>query len=349
MDKYSVPGLSARYEKLNQKQDLLVRLNRVIPWETFRPLLNQIHEKVRKSQAVLRKPTDVVVLFKMLVLQQLHNISDEGLEYQVNDRLSFMQFLGFDLMSDVPDATTVWLFRKHLRDAGLVEALFEQFDGYLITQGYAAKGGQIVDATLIPVGVQHNTKEENAQIKAGKIPASWAEKPHRQAQKDGDARWTKKHGKSYFGYKDHIEIDAEHRLIRRYVVTDASVWDGQVLGQLLDEDNDADTIWGDSAYRSVLIEAVLELMGFESEINERAYRNRPLTAAQIEDNREKSRIRARVEHVFGSWIMGMGGKLLRTVGLAQAKVQLGLKNLTYNLMRFTWLETRAVKSDAIAA
>ena len=171
MDKYSVPGLSARYEKLNQKQDLLVRLNQVIPWETFRPLLNQIHEKVRKSQAG-RNPTDVVVLFKMLVLQQLHNISDEGLEYQVNDRLSFMQFLGFDLMNEVPDATTVWLFRKHLRDAGLVEALFEQFEGYLIAQGYAAKGGQIVDATLIPVGVQHNSKEENAQIKKGEIPVN---------------------------------------------------------------------------------------------------------------------------------------------------------------------------------
>ena len=134
-----------------------------------------------------------------------------------------------------------------------------------------------MDATLIPVGVQHNTKEENAQIKSGEISASWAEKPHRQAQKDRDARWTKKHGKRYFGYKDHIEIDAEHQLIR-YGVTDASVWDGQVLGQLLDEDNDADMIWGDSAYRSVLIEAVLDLMRFESEINERAYRNRPLTA-----------------------------------------------------------------------
>ena len=222
MDKYSVPSLSARYEKLNQKQDLLVRLNQVIPWETFRPLLNQIHEKVRKSQAGL-KPTDVVVLLKMLILQQLHNIIDEELEYQVNDRLSFMQFLGFDLMSEVPDATTVWLFRKHLRDAGLVEELFEQFNRYLITQGYAVKGGQIVDATLIPVGVQHNSKQKNAQIKKGEIPASWAEKPHRQAQKDRDARWTKKRGKSCFEYKDHIEIDAEHRLIRRYAITDASV------------------------------------------------------------------------------------------------------------------------------
>jgi transposase, IS5 family len=347
MDKHSVPGLSARYEKLNQKQDLLLRLNQVIPWETFRPQLTQIHEQVRKSAAG-RKPTDVVVLFKMLVLQQLHNISDESLEYQVNDRLSFMQFLGFDLMSEVPDATTVWLFRKHLREAGLVETLFEQFEGYLVTQGYAAKGGQIVDATLIPVGVQHNTKEENIQIKAGEVPASWSEKPHRQAQKDGDARWTKKRGKSYFGYKDHIEIDAEHRLIRRYVVTDASVWDGAVLGQLLDGENAADTIWGDSAYRAATIEAVLELMGFDSEINERAYRNRPLTEAQTAQNKQRSSIRARVEHVFGAWIMSMGGKLLRTVGLANAKVQLGLKNLTYNLVRFTWLETRVVPPPAIA-
>jgi transposase, IS5 family len=115
----------------------------------------------------------------------------------------------------------------------------------------------------------------------------------------------------------------------------------------LDEDNEADQIWGDSAYRSVTIEVVLGLMGFVSAINERAYRNRPLTPAQIEANREKSRIRARVEHVFGAWIMGMGGKLLRTIGLANAKVQLGLKNLTYNLIRFTWLETRAAKAPAI--
>ena len=89
-------------------------------------------------------------------------------------------------------------------------------------------------------------------------------------------------------------------------------------------------------------------MGFESQINERAYRNRPLSEDQTEHNREKSRIRARVEHVFGAWIMGMGGKFLRTIGLANAKVQLGLKNLTYNLIRFTWLETRAVKPASIA-
>ena len=97
-----------RHQKLEQKQDFLVRLNRLIPWETFRPLLQQIHEKPRKSNAG-RKPTDELLLFKMLVLQKLYNISDEDLEYQVNDRLSFMRFLGLGLEDRVPDATTVWL------------------------------------------------------------------------------------------------------------------------------------------------------------------------------------------------------------------------------------------------
>lgn len=182
-----------RQNKLNEKKDLLVRLNDMIQWETFRPLLEQIHNKPRKSQAG-RKPTDVVVMFKLLVLQQLYNISDEELEYQVSDRLSFMQFLGFGLADEVPDATTVWLFRKQLTEQKVIEPLFEQFDEYLIEQGYAAKGGQIVDATLIPVPKQHNHEDENQSIKQGEIPASWQDKSPKRAQKDTDARWTKKGG-----------------------------------------------------------------------------------------------------------------------------------------------------------
>lgn len=329
-----------RQSKLNEKKDLLVRLNNIIDWELFRPLLEQIHDKPRKSKAG-RKPIDVIVMFKLLVLQQLYNISDEELEYQVSDRLSFMQFLGFGLADEVPDATTVWLFRKQLMEQGLIEPLFEQFDGYLIAQGYAAQGGQIVDATLIPVPKQHNSKDENEQIKQGEVPSDWQDKPHKRAQKDTDARWTKKGGKSYFGYKNHIGIDAEHRLIRRYVVTNAAVHDLQVFAQLLDEDNESDTIWGDSAYRSETTEEVLALLGFDSQIHQRGYRNHPLSEEQKQSNRSKSKIRARVEHVFGGWVMQMGGKLVRSIGIAPAKAQLGLKNLTYNLMRYTFLQTQA--------
>lgn len=330
-----------RQAKLTQKKDLLVRLNQIVPWESFRPTLEKIHHKPRKSNAG-RKPIDVVVMFKLLVLQQLYNISDEELEYQVSDRFSFMQFMGFSLADEVPDATTVWLFRKQLSERGLIEQLFEQFDGYLTQQGYAAKGGQIIDATLIPVPQQHNSDKENEQIKRGETPQDWQDKPHRLAQKDTDARWTKKGNKSHFGYKNHINVDAEHGLIRCYHVTDASVHDSQVLGNVLDDDNEADKLWADSAYRSEAIETVLELMGFDSQIHERPYRNRPLSDEQKQSNRTKSKTRAKVEHVFGAWTMQMGGKGVRVIGIVRVKAQLGLKNLTYNLMRYLFLQTQAV-------
>ena len=205
MEEQEARELEQRYQKLGRKKTLLIRLEETIPWWEFRPLLEKIHDKPRKSNAG-RKPIDVIVMFKMLVLQQLYNISDEELEYQVNDRLSFMRFLGLTLWDSVPDATTVWLFRHQLEEQGLIEELFEKFEQYLREQGYQAQGGQIVDATIIPVPKQHNSREEKQQLTQGQIPPSWQEKPHRLSQKDRDARWTKKNGQSYFGYKNHINI-----------------------------------------------------------------------------------------------------------------------------------------------
>lgn len=189
---------------------------------------------------------------------------------------------------------------------------------------------------------QLNSDKENEQLKQGKIPQEWQDNPHRRAQKDTDARWTKKGNQSYFGYKDHIGIDAEYGLIRRYVVTDASVHDSQVFGQLLDEDNERDEIWADSAYRSQDTEEVLDLLGFDSQIHERGYRNHPLSEAQKQANRDKSKTRANVEHVFGRWTMQMGGKLVRSIGLVRAKAVLGLKNLTYNFVRYAFLQAHGI-------
>jgi IS5 family transposase len=331
--------LQSRQQKLESKKDFLIRLDRLVPWETFRPTLKQIREKPRKSKAG-RKPLDEVLMFKMLVLQKLYNISDEDLEYQVNDRISFMQFLGLGLAERVPDATTVWLFREQLQQQGLVEALFEQFEGYLQQAGYQAKDGQILDATLVPVPKQRNGKAENQQIKDGQVPEEWSQQPHKRAQKDVDARWTKKHNVSHFGYKDHISIDSGFGFIRRYAVTDAAVHDSQVLGELLDIDNPDERIWADSAYRSEAHLEVLRWMGFEPQFNERAYRNVPLSDEQKAANRERSKTRAKVEHVFGSWVITGGGKLLRTIGMARAKTNLGLQNLVYNFKRLVFLETR---------
>lgn len=327
--------VEVRQQALAKKKSLLLELNALVPWETFVPILEQIHQKPRKSNAG-RKPVNALVLFKMLILKKLYNLSDEELEYQVNDRISFMQFLGLGLEDKVPDGTTVWLFREQLQKLELVEELFEQFEQYLQQAGYAAKDGQIVDATLVPVPKQHNRKQENEQIKAGKVPEGWDDKPHKLAQKDVDARWTKKNGVSHFGYKNHISVDAHYGFIRRYAVTDAAVHDSKVLGEVLDAGNSGDELWADSAYRSGVTERALELMGFESHINERAYRNRPLTEAQKEANRERSKTRAKVEHVFGSYVNEMGGKLVRTIGINRAKTNLALKNLSYNLKRFVF-------------
>ncbi|MGF1523264.1 MAG: IS5 family transposase [Leptolyngbyaceae cyanobacterium] len=336
--------VQTRQQKLERKKDLLNRLNQMVPWESFRPTLKKVRDKPRKSKAG-RKPLDEVLLFKMLVLQRLYNISDEDLEYQVNDRLSFMQFLNLGLEDRVPDATTVWLFREQLQQQELVEALFEQFESYLQQAGYQAKDGQIMDATLVPVPKQRNGREENKQIKSGQMPEEWSQQPHKRAQKDIDARWTKKNNVSHFGYKDNISIDEGFGFIRRYVVTDASVHDSQVLSELLDIDNPDERLWADSAYRSEARLDVLEWMGFEPLFNERAYRNAPLTDEQKAANRERSKTRAKVEHVFGSWVSSSGGKLLRTIGIARAKTNLGLQNLVYNFKRLILLKSQATSAD----
>lgn len=338
---------SERHQKLAAQKGFLIALDELVPWEVFQPILAQVHDKPRKSKAG-RNPIDVIVMFKLLVLQQMYNISDDELEYQVNDRLSFMRFLHLGLEDRVPDSKTVWLFKERLRQAGLIEGLFEQFGSYLNGAGYQAQCGQIVDATLVPVPKQHNSKQENAQVKQGEVPEDWQNQPHKLSQKDTDARWTKKRGVSYYGYKNHINRDAGHGFIRRYQVTDAAVHDSKVLGQLLDADNSDDEIWADSAYLSTAIVEVLTWMGFISHINERAYRNRPLTDQQTAANRERSKTRAKVEHVFGTMVNEMGGKAVRTIGLARATAILGLKNLTYNLKRFVfWQQQEQLEEAAV--
>ncbi|NES93504.1 IS5 family transposase, partial [Okeania sp. SIO2B9] len=284
---------------------------------------------------------DRLRLFKMLILQKLYNLSDEQTEYQTHDRASFRRFVGLGPEEEVPDAKTLWLFHQRLTKAGLIDELFERFSTFLDEAGYAAQGGQIIDATIIPVPIQRNSKEENKQIKAGEEPPEWADNPHKQAQKDTDARWTKKNKTSYFGYKDHINIDATYRFIRVHTVTDASVHDSKMFAQVLDEQNPSDEIWADSAYYSVNMEATLALLGYISHIHERGYRNHPLNEEQKASNREKSKTRARVEHVFGHWVTSMGGKLVRCIGLKRVQAHQGLKALSYNLSRYVFLQKQA--------
>jgi transposase, IS5 family len=122
-----------------------------------------------------------------------------------------MRFLDLDLEDPVPDATTIWLFREALAQAGLIDKLFERFGQHLAAEGYIARGGQIIDATIVSVPKQRNSKEENEAIKAGKTPQGWEQQSAKNAQKDKDARWTKKNDESFYGYKNHLGVDKAHR------------------------------------------------------------------------------------------------------------------------------------------
>ena len=124
-----------------------------------------------------RKPFDVLLMFRMLVLQALNNLSDEQVEYQVRDRLSFSRFLGLAIEDSIPDARTLRLFREKLAKAGLIEKLFDCFDQHLAAKGYMARGGQIIDASIVPVPTQRNSRDENAELQAGRTPAAWSRSP----------------------------------------------------------------------------------------------------------------------------------------------------------------------------
>jgi IS5 family transposase len=325
-----------RFEQLDNGGDPLVKLNEVVNWELFRKNLETIRDKDRKSNAG-RKPFDAVLMFKILILQSLYNLSDDQLEFQIRDRLSFMRFLGLSLGDTVPDAKTVWLFREQLAEANLVKKLFERFDTFLRKSGFSARKGQIVDASIVPAPRQRNSRDENRQIKEGQVPEGWSENKKR--QKDTDARWTQKNGKNHYGYKNHVEVDVAHKLVRDYEVTPASTHDSQVFEELLDDTNTSRDVWADSAYRSQETLDKLGQNGFREHLQRKGSRNKKLTEREKRGNYTRSKIRSRVEHIFGVQSQRAGCLIMRAIGMTRAVAKIGLRNLAYNIDRFSLLAT----------
>ena len=330
-------AIATRFKKLDEA-DKLIKFNQLVDWEVFRSDLEKVRFKPRKSNGG-RKPFDVVLMFKMLVLQRLYNLSDDDLEFRVRDSYTFSRFIGISYDGVVPDSKTIWLFKEELGKQKLVKTLFYRFDEHLLELGYKPKGGQIIDASFVEVPKQRNSKEENAQIKLGEIPESFTKNEHKMRQKDTDARWTKKNSQSYYGYKNHINIDNEHKLIRSYEVTSAEVHDSNVFFVLFIE-MICRTIWADSAYRTTEHEQKLKENNWDSQVHEKGYRNHPLSEASKKSNHQKSKTRERVEHVFGAMTNDMRGMLSRAIGKERNTTHIGLMNLTYNLKRFVFLHSK---------
>jgi transposase, IS5 family len=325
-----------RLEKLSKKQDPLERLSSHIDFEFFRSALEKFFKKSADVSKGGRPPYDYVLMFKILLLQRYYNVSDDGIEYAVLDRLSFMRFLGLGINDPVPDSKTIWLFRNNLTTGGMIEKLFSHLDKQLDKDGIIVHKGKIVDASIVEVPVQRNSRAENATIKQGGTPEEWEENKLR--QKDTDARWTTKNGEDYFGYKNHVKADDKTKIITGYSVTPANIHDSEVIEELLDKKEDGgQPLYADSAYRSQAIERICEQKNIESRIHEKGYRNHPLTKRQQQRNKRKSKTRVRVEHIFGFMTNSMKGMHLRYRSFQRNQAAIGLMNLTYNLFRIVQL------------
>jgi IS5 family transposase len=339
-----------RLKALSAKGDDLERIKALVDFELFRP---ELEKSVPRSDGTKggRPAFDHVLMFKVLILQAMHGLSDERAEYLIKDRLSFMRFLGLGLADPVPDANTIWTFREALKRTGAVERLFACFDEALRKAGYLAMGGQIVDATIVAAPKQRNTEEEKVAIRDGRVPDDWKDKPAKLAQKDRDARWTLKTSKAKpaedgtkrvdlaipaFGYKNHIGIDRRHGLIRKWTISHAAAHDGARLKDVLDKRNLASPVWADTAYRSAKNEAMLAKNGFVSHIHRKKPKGKPMPKHIAQGNAAKSKVRVAVENVFAHE-KGIMGMFVRTIGLARATVKIGLANLTYNMRRLVWL------------
>ena len=352
-----MPGLfdiDERLKELSAKGDDLERITALVDFELFRPDLEAAVPRADRSKGG-RPPFDHVLMFKILILQAMHSLSDERAEYLVKDRLSFMRFLGLGLADAVPDANTIWTFREALKTAAAIDGLFRRFDEALRASGFLAMAGQIVDATIVAAPKQRNTMAEKAAIKDGRIPEEWQDKPAKLAQKDRDARWTVRYTKARpredgslpavdlaipaFGYKNHVSIDRAHGLIRAWTATNAAAHDGARLEDVLDRSNTASDVWADTAYRSAKNEAMLAERGFVSRIHRKKPQGKPMPERTRIANARKSKVRSKVEHVFAHQ-KGPMDLVVRTIGIARAKVKIGLANIAYNMRRLVWLKSK---------
>lgn len=319
-------------DKLNQLGDPLQVIAQHIDFDALAQSIESYVDYGDQAKGG-RPPYPLDVMVRILVLKHLYNHSDEQMEYQLLDRMSYKRFCGLADALTIPDRTTIWSFENRLGEAG-ANQLFKTLDGQLQRQGYIARGGQIIDATLIPAPKQKLNKEEKALVKQKATPIDWS--PAKRQQKDTDATWTQKHGKTTFGYKLTVNVDNQHKFIRQFHADTAAPHDTNHFEAVLDCNTSQD-IYADSGYSSQAREQQLKQQNHRVHIQRKGKRNKPLSAAQQKRNNRIAKVRARVEHSFAS-MTHMGGKFIRTIGQARANFKMAMMVLCHNIKRLSYLE-----------
>ena len=325
--------------------DPLEKVAGAVDFEIFRPTLDTAIPR-EKGDKGGRPPMDNMLMFKIMLLQEWYHIADDMTEYLINDRLSFQRFLGLSLGDKVPDAKTIWLYREMLKNSGKSKELFDMFAALMEQVGVITREGSIVDASFVDVPKQRNNRDENKKIKEGDGEELWQDNENKRCQKDIDARWTEKNGEKHFGYKDHVKVDSDSKMIVDFSVTDAAVHDSQAIVDLIDDKDNV--LNADSAYTGKELHDKIREKNPDIILNihEKGYRNKPLSEEQKASNKEKSKVRARVEHVFGHMTNSMGGMTTRVIEIDRTTCVITLKNLAYNLSRWAYLV--GVKKAAVS-
>jgi IS5 family transposase len=348
MKEINMFGDEIQLRKLTKLGDPLEKINRVIDWEIFR---EAIEKAIRKDMSKGgRPPFDAVFMFKIVMLQQWNNLSDENTEFLINDRMSYQRFLNITPGGKIPDKNTLWDFREILRKSGVEIKLFEMFNKILEENNLVTHEGSILDAAFVTVPKRHTPKKDDEALKEGEEPKGLLKKAeeketkgeiknkkHVLSQMDLDARWTKKNNECFFGYKNHVKCDSKSKLITAFTITDASVHDSQVFVDLIDEkdkDIKVDSGYSGEKYEKAILEKFPHI---KLHICSKPYRNKPLTEEVKESNKLISKIRCRIEHIFGYMTRFMGNLIARCHGISRITSHLCNKNLAYNLKRYVYL------------
>lgn len=331
-----------RKAKLEGYVQTLAAMDKLIDFAGMAAAVDKACPRADRSKGG-RPPYPTEALVRMVFLQGLYNLSDEQCEHQVLDRLSFQRFCRLDGALNIPDARTLWSFRQRLATGGLGgRAIFESLSQQLQRHGFIPRGGQIVDASIVQAPITQANAREREALNKGEAPEGWSKK--RLAHTDRDARWTIKHGKSYYGYKLHGNVDARYKLIRQMKITAANADDGQQLPDVLQGANTRNRLLADRGYDSAANRQVLQRHGLADGIARRAKPGQTAKVRLKQRNKTINRTRARVEHVFAA-LSQQGGKRVRAMTLARNALAITLQCVAYNARRLVWL----VKSAGASA
>lgn len=218
----------------------------------------------------LSYPTEVMV--RVLAAKHMYGLSDEQAEFQLLDRRSFQRFCGLEHSADIPDRTTILNFENRIGVDG-VHALFAELNRKIRTQGLEARAGQNVDATLVHAHRQHLSKDYKVILELDVVPADW--RPAKRRQKDVDASWTKRHSKSYQGYKFTASVNRRHKLIRQWLADMAKVHDSQHLEAVLDDWKMIGKFYADKGYVRNDREQRLREQGYRPSIQRNSQSGKP--------------------------------------------------------------------------